>query len=351
MSEKQTKKQSTTFNFTAAQEASDRLQGLKQDYKKRVEACGAQKSAALELQENFFKLIAETQWEDREERIPTNPDDGRKYEELKARVKSAFQELHQAEAEAESISNEITGLEKELHSYECNIPVSEVKILQGRCKAASEKITALKRAILAQEEIKGKASSAIPSMHDLDKQRENLLAKIALGDATTKDLDIFDKEYAKGLEATLEAKKQSASVILSADQTIAGLRRCLTEAERELNELITQKDSARLSFLRSEVERVGAEYLNLANALTEKYKSILGLEALMKKFTANPRIRTVNCEDFRIPMFNIGAFKAQLVRAPGGTFPEAENAGSHHFLLAYLNAEIERIMKLGIDWD
>ena len=133
--------------------------------------------------------------------------------------------------------------------------------LQDRCKVMSEKINSLQKAISDQEEIKAKARSAVPSMQSLNNERENLLAKIALGEASQKDLDSFDKKYAKELTATREARQLSESIISSADQTIAGLRRCLNNAELELTTLTDQKDSARLDFLRSEVEKVGLNTL------------------------------------------------------------------------------------------
>ncbi|HNX77562.1 MAG TPA: hypothetical protein PKM56_17920 [Candidatus Rifleibacterium sp.] len=224
--------------------------------------------------------------------------------------------------------------------------------LQDRCKVMSEKINSLQKAISDQEEIKAKARSAVPSMQSLNNERENLLAKIALGEASQKDLDSFDKKYAKELTATREARQLSESIISSADQTIAGLRRCLNNAELELTTLTDQKDSARLDFLRSEVEKVGAEYLDLAYALTEKYKRIVGIEVLMRKFTANPGIRTANGDIFKIPMFNLPVFKNLLQKEPAGTFPDAHIAAKFHSSLdVSRDAEKERMAKLGVDLD
>ncbi len=224
--------------------------------------------------------------------------------------------------------------------------------LQDRCKEMSGKIDSLRRAISDQEEIKAKARSAVPSMQSLNNERENLLARIALGEATQKDLDSFDKKYAKELTANREASQLSESIISSADQTIAGLRRCLNNAELELTTLTDQKDSARLDFLRSEAEKVGAEYLELAYALTEKYKRIVGLDCLMRKFRENPNIRTVNSGIFKIPMFNLPVFKSLLQKEPAGTFPDADVAASFHSrLITFMDAEKERMAELGVDLD
>ena len=70
----------------------------------------------------------------------------------------------------------------------------------------------------------------------------------------------------------------------------------------------------------------------------------------MRKFTDNPRIRTANYGDFRIPMFNLRAFQSFLAKEPEGTFPPAKNAGKSYGLIDFMNAEKERIIKLGIDW-
>lgn len=344
-------KQSTVSGLHQAQDAMNRLRSLKQEHKNKMEVYGSKKHAAQDLQQSFEKLIENTNWEDKENRIPASPRAGKKYEELKIKVESAFQEVQQAENEVKSIEKEITELEKDLRNTEYDIPASEVLELQKRLKTASEKVGSLQRAIQAQEEIKTKASSSIPSMQEMDKQRENLLAKIALGDATGEELEDFDKRYAEELAVTRETKRRSESVVSSANQTIAGLRRCLAEAESELNELTVQKDSARYHYLRSEAEKTGEEYLEAAKALLEKYERILGLEYLMRAFTKNPKIRTVSCTDLKIPMFSLRAFNERLEKHPDCLLPEAEAASESYSVLAASKAEKERMTELGIDWD
>ncbi|EKD81731.1 MAG: hypothetical protein ACD_39C01664G0001 [uncultured bacterium] len=350
MNKNQVKKQSVAGSSIAAQEAFDKLPKLKQVYENSVEVFGEKRNLAMELSRKLDVLEADIQWEDRIQKIPVLPRDGEKYEALKARVKFASQELQQANEDMQRIHNELAELEKELKNYSFNTPASEVIELQERCKSASEKVESLRRAILAQEEIKQKASSIVPSTQELDKSREDLLAKIALGDATAKDLAAFDKEYAKDMSAAREARKSSENAVSSANQTIAGLRRRLAEAEQELNTLIDQTGSARFHFLKSEIETVCDDYLELANALTEKYKRIMALEALMRTFTDNPKIRTANYNVFKIPMFNLRAFQSFLAKAPAGFYPIAEDAGSSYALREFINAEKERIIELGIDW-
>lgn len=229
-------------------------------------------------------------------------------------------------------------------------PASEVIALQEQCLKASEKVEALQLAILAQEEIKQKAYSSIPSMLELDKAREDMLAKIALGDVTAKDLAAFDKEYEEKITVARDVRKSLENVVSSANQTIAGLQRRQTEAEKEMSTLTGEEESARIHFLQSEMEKLGCEYLELANALTEKYKRIITLEALMRSFTKSPKIRTVNCDVFKIPMFNLSAFHSFLEKSPAGTFPTAEDAGKSYPSRESIDAEIERIVELGIKW-
>ena len=349
MSKNQSRKQSVPSNSDAIRDAFSRLERLKHEHENSVKVFDEKRSHAMELSRKLDELESEIRWEDRIEKIPVFPSEGEKYEALKARVKLASQELQEADAEMRRTNQELAELEKELKNYSFDIPAAEVIKLQESCKTASEKVESLQNAIHAQEEIKAKASSTVLSTEELDKAREDLLARIALGDATEKDLADFDKEHSKKLTAAREAKKSSESAVVSANQTIAGLRRRLAEAESELSNLIDQKNSALFSFLKSEIEKAGDEYLELARALTEKYKNIMGLEALMRSYTDNPRVRTANYGDFRIPMFNLRAFQSFLAKAPAGTFPEAQDAGASYCIKEHLNAEKERIIKLGIN--
>ena len=348
LNEKTLEEQPTTFNYIVAQEKFDKLQTLKQDHVSTLDTCNTKEMLVKKLQLSLEELVLEIQWKDKEKKIPMYPQDGKKYKEFKSRIELASQELQQATDEAKQKGNTIADLEKELKKYEYNIPALEVVTIQKQCKDASEKVDALQCAILDQENIKEKASSSVPSMQDLDKDRENLLAKITLGEATTKDLNSFDKKYAKEQGKIQKIKKNSKSIILSANQTIAGLQRRLTNAETQLNTLITQKDTVQLHFLRSEIEKTGDEYSELANSLIEKYKRILGLEGLMRTFITNPKIRGINYHDFRIPTFSLRAFgDTHSDYRHGGFLPKARLASQSLIILK--DVEKERISKLGID--
>lgn len=351
MTNKPTEKKETTTIFKRAEAAQNRLESLKQDFEEKVAVCSEKTALVNRLKTTMAELEQEIYWEDKKNRIPVNPRDGERCKELADQIALAVENHQQSSNELTLLNKEISELEKELKGLESNVPASELVSLQESCNAAFEKVISLKDAIVVQEEAKQKAKSAVPSILELDQERENLLAKIALGEASQNDLSNFDKKYAKELASKRKAEENADSVASSANQTIAGLRRCLTEAERELNSLLNQRDSARFCFLRGEIERVGNDYLELANALIEKYKRILGLELLMRGFTQNPKIKTANSNLFKIPMFNIKAFQSQLAKAPSGTLPEAENATFPHSLNDYAMAEKERIARLGIAWD
>lgn len=348
LNENTLKEQPKTFNYIVAQDKFDQLEQLKQDYKNHVEISNTKKSFVNKLQLSLEKFISNIQWADKEKRIPENPHDAKKQKELIAMVELALRELEQAQNDVKQRGDSITELEQELKNYEYNIPALEVVTIQELCKEASKKVESLQCAILDQKEIKEKANSNIPSMQELEKIRENLLAKITLGEADKKDLLSFDKKYVKKHAEMQKAKKNSERIASSANQTIAGLQRRLTIADSELNALKTQRKTVQLHFLRSEIEKAGDEYLELARSLTDKYKRILGLEALMKIFIKKPGIKGINFNDFRIPTFSLRAFNdTHSDYRHGGFYPEARLASKS--LTTDKDFERERISKLGVD--
>lgn len=165
----------------------------------------------------------------------------------------------------------------------------------------------------------------IPPVDGLKRRREDLLADVAVGAATTEDVRLFDERAADELRRCEEAKRSAEAQARECDQALAGLGRRLDDVREELAVLCSQTDALLQSFLLSEAEAAGAEYVKAAQVVSGMYLRIVAIDRILSQqrlgtqgigiLGASPSIT--------IPALALNACEAATHKNHGGLFSES----------------------------
>lgn len=188
------------------------------------------------------------------------------------------------------------------------------------------------------------AAATVPGREDLDRQRVDINARLALGEADASDLARIDAEIEKHEEATEAAEKKIAPLM----EQIAALESRIAQEEEALRKLLPVHDSRKRSFLMSEAEAAGKVYVELARELENKYLRIGALNELLGE----------NVLDFypaslAVPAFRpLKAFETLPRCGPdarfivhGDQFREESRSSAR-----LRQAEIDRLRKMGVEF-
>ncbi|MDH3997589.1 MAG: hypothetical protein OET90_02010 [Desulfuromonadales bacterium] len=263
----------------------------------------------------------------------------RNYEQAKEASTKARERHSQLKEERESLTEQLSNWD-----YSCN--QQEIQAFQDALTKATDTVAGLKVAISEQEELIQQATASIPSLGDLPQQREDLLASIAIGEASEDDLSEIDQKIEEKELEVSQTSTEASQVISKAEQAIAGLKRKLSEAESELATLEDQSSQVLSHYLVVRAEVEGAEYARLAEKLAEKYQRLIGLGTLLEgcaEKSWDKRIITGPSRRVCIPSFALDSCKGQETGLEAHLF---SNEGINPPSLAAL--EKERIQGEGV---
>lgn len=175
------------------------------------------------------------------------------------------QSITELEAELDHISNmRITLTADEIKKYYCTIEDAKLELLDIQSK------------IVEQQAIIAECDTA--NAGDLYNHRQNLLARSALGENLTDEIDqitiaITEKE---------QYLKNAADRRARATDTIDGLTRLAHEREQQLVNAQKQYEPLVKNYLIAERDKAVTTYLTVAHRLIDAYSSLLGLDRLVQ---------------------------------------------------------------------
>ncbi|EKD36405.1 MAG: hypothetical protein ACD_75C01523G0007 [uncultured bacterium] len=234
-----------------------------------------------------------------------------------------------------------------------NPALNTVLEYQDEVKTAAIRIADLKAAIEVQEAIVNSATSFKTRLPEYLMQREDLLAEMATGAANHDELKTLDGEIAIEKQRQKDFLTQAAQSVPDAKQTVAGLRRKLDSAVVESETMKGRKPSILAALLQAEAEQAGAEYLQLALKLGEKYQLLLAIGRLLANVGGGRTTKVIApAVDLVIPIFlslevhrgcdHPNRRHGELWDAVLNTFPDAIGAAAKE--------EAARITSLGVEW-
>lgn len=205
------------------------------------------------------------------------------------------------------------------------------KTVDGLTKAVGEQqaLIASKRALLPDV-----------SVSQLELQREDLLAAIALGQGDAAALDTLEQQ----ITAQTELRQQTSPEISRAEKTIAGLSRKVEEAQAALQALQSNSNNLLRKLLLSEAEAIGTDYAAAALVAAEKYKQISALQNMLggsPSLIPRQGCLTLPCLGLETNKPHADRVRGHLIFADDG-FLRSE-------LQAWSQAEANRLRAAGID--
>lgn len=247
--------------------------------------------------------------------------------ELSNDLEQARVDLKEANTKAEALEKERVALVT-IELPACNVDICAEDVMEHlrQIDQVKMEVQNLQTVIEAQRQSIAEAAAAIPQPIDRQHKRQNLMADIALGNATEADLKTLDDEIAKEQKAIQEATKKAAPKVEKAQAALAGLGRKLAAVQAELQALETKSSEVSHRFFVSEAEKVGAQFVNHALRMKELYTRLVGLDSIIKGHDGEG-IMVHGPRKLYIPVFRLPQFEGlENPRSSAiGTFFHAED--------------------------
>jgi len=231
-----------------------------------------------------------------------------------------------------------------------NQKLENVLSYQNEVKAAVKTIADLEAAIEVQQAIVNDANGFKSGLPDLHTRREDLLAELISGGANKEELAALDEEIKVEKERLNNFELSAAQTVPDAKQALAGLRRKLDVEIAAFDTLKGRKFEVIAAFLKSEAERIGAEYLELATTLMGKYRELLAYGPLLREVDGDKMMKP--WVDLTIPTFRgLEAHRGQDNPNVPGEMREGIKAKTNlNYIPEATKEEKARIAALGVEW-
>ena len=187
---------------------------------------------------------------------------------------------HRAAKEKDStLRARLADLRGRLAAAEVTCAADELRQLQEKHVGMKAQVDAAKKRI---QEIKAEieqARSAIPNVAPLKQKRQELLAKQAIGEDVTADLQEVERQLQESDEAGAKAAAQGK--VVETRETLTGLERLVLDVGREVEQMERETLPAALrSHLQALAEIYGKQYAQAAQALLEAYARVVAVGSL-----------------------------------------------------------------------
>lgn len=205
-------------------------------------------------------------------------------------------------AQDKTLRAKLAELKNELENLDRTATVADVKKYQAKVSEIGKYIEELKQAVLS--ELDKVAIATTEALDSLCREREDLLADMAMGNAT--DAGRMSEIEALITEETarISEAKKAAEV---ANRARAGLQRKISEAEQRLAETKKILEKVRFEFLVSEAEREGAIFTELSEQYWEQFSRLIALGTMIEGHPAAKGVSIISgyCRSIKLPMFNL----------------------------------------------
>lgn len=156
------------------------------------------------------------------------------------------------------------------------------------------------------------AAAAVPSIEHLSRTREDLLAAVAVGQATHGEVQAFDTKSEAEKKAHQEALATAKRIANEAEQAIAGLQRKLAEAQGELHALHGRDMSLLRAVVMHQAETTCHEYVKAALVVKAAYLRLTALDGLLKSKGLKPAGIIGGGVPINLPVFQLPACDGQF---------------------------------------
>lgn len=261
----------------------------------------------------------------------SNPRDVALVEKQEKALKQKRLEIGKVNSSLRELDLLIHQFEATLRSCETAATLQDVLDHQTQVSAASRAVNGLRSAIAEEQAAIDAALDAMPAPSSLYREREDLLAAIALKKAKTEDLAALDAKILVEEKAATKAAHEVGRRAATSRQALVGLNRKLDAALKQLEQLRAYTPEILRRFLSAEAEKAYVEYVKAAVAVKKYFLQIVALDALIKRHTGGdgrPSLLGDSCRRFYIPLFALPQSEVSENAMWPGTLFSAEMAGA-----------------------
>lgn len=274
----------------------ERIAVIKREY-------GAIDAKRHPLRTTIFKL---------QDRLRGMPDDDKRYtearQELIAELDQARLDTAQNEEHHKKLDEELKQLQTiELPACMVSVCADDVMEHHQLVKQATHSVAEIQAVIDSQGKLIAASRAAIPKQIDRQQERHNLMADIALRNASEEDLKKLDADIAKDNKAIATAEKEASPLIENGKATISGLERKLAAAQETLNIIESRSSEVAHRYFIGEAEIAAVQYVNYALHMKELYLRLLGLDLIINKHDGIG-IKFNGAKSIQIPLFRLPQF-------------------------------------------
>ncbi len=220
---------------------------------------------------------------------------------------------------------------------------------QTATAAAESRLKAIQNAIAEQGTTLAGCSPQPDNTPAMKSRLEELLAEKVLGVDVSAEQAALEDELGKALAAQREHSEKSEPIARETRQTLAGLQRKLTEAQEDLHRLSIGGVEKMQGFLRSEAERIGAEYLAIGKDLAKKHAQLLALDTLIKRYGGSGLSNNYTVPAaLSIPLFALESHNGFDHHNSRGFLAESKFATAAETMICAVAAETERLEALSV---
>lgn len=229
---------------------------------------------------------------------------------LTEEIAEAESEYHRLEKETEQLlrmqhdlNEEITLQQKAIANNHLlnHITLKEVLEHQDNINQAAAEIERLNQLINDQTPAMNALITANWPLNSLLEQKEDILADIAAGTASEKELDEINRQIEQ-VQATIERAQESADRAKAAK---IGLERKLEEARHVLAELQVKSPGVLQCLFYALAEEEGRRYFKMADELQKSFTRLTGLHELIQRQSPKRIGIFMNDRELNIPGFKL----------------------------------------------
>lgn len=225
-----------------------------------------------------------------------------------------------------------------------HVTLKEVLEHQENISQAAAEVERINQLIQDQTPLINALTTAELPLNSLLEQKEDILADIAAGTSSEKELDEVNQQIEQ-VQANIKQAKEKAD---RAQAAKIGLARKLEEANQVLAGLQGKTQGVRECLLHALAEDEGQNYFKIADQLQRSYVRLMGLHALIQQQSPKRIGICMDNRELRIPGFKLRS-AGQYMNEKDTWFFDWDNQFSYgHSERESMTAELKKLKKAGV---
>lgn len=260
------------------------------------------------------------------------------------------EELAAAKQAYEGMVGELNHLEKEVIP-DCDQPTTLADILphQDELTTLRANVQRLEAAVLEQRAVIQAADAGIAPDPDRRAERAEILARLVIGEAKSKELDTLDMEISQARELHKASLAEANIVIEPASEAIVGLQDKIVTLRENILELEQMTAFVLEQYLASEIDQSCKRYVEHAQVAKESFIRVVAMEGLLRRVTGQ-RKREIMPALLILPCPQLDGFRELAEKYDSRVLFDADSAHvSSRIYEAVMAEELERMRADGCE--